>query len=223
MLKYLALFSVVIGTYHFVSFKAALMSATIIFLYFIYQLKLFQSIKFSLGYFPETELFYGEYLGEYKNIGNKFLELTQILMKFQINDANYSQVGIYYDNPEKVKDPKKCRAVYGIARTDQGTHGKDLEDYLLKSGFKKAVIPGTQCLTSLFEYVYKISMIIGIVKYYKALTKNMGDEGFKRQFTVRGNFQGSVEVYTDKSIQFFMPYENEAKFNLTTLPQPEYN
>jgi hypothetical protein len=223
MLKFIISFILILGTYHFYSFRAALLTSSFLFLYFIYELKLFSSTKFSLGYFPESDVFYSDYQGEYKDIGQKFENLKLIMNKFKLSqDCNYFFFGIYYDNPQVIKDVKNCRAVYGIGRSSQSPQGRDMEDYLLKNDFKKSSLPGTQSLTSLFEYIYKISMFIGIYKYYSALHTNLKDETFRRQFMVKGDFQGSVEIYRNNSIQFFRPYDHLPSFKLTSLPQPEY-
>jgi hypothetical protein len=223
MLKFVVSILLILGTYHLYSFRAALVASSLIFLYFIYELKLFSSIKFSLGYFPESDVFYLDYQGEYKDIGPKFESLKLTMKKFKLlDDCNYFFFGIYYDNPQLIKDVKKCRAVFGIGRSSQSPQGREMEDYLVNNGFKKSSLPGTQSLTSLFEYIYNISMLIGINKYYSALHTNLKDEGFKRQFMVKGDFQGSVEIYRNNSIQFFRPYDHLADFKLTSLPQPDY-
>lgn len=221
MLKLIFPLILVFATYQYFSLKSALMVASLIFIYFMYQLKLFSSIKLSLGYFLESDIYYQEYQGEYKNIATNFQNLTTILEKFKIKDPNYFLFGIYYDNPYKVKDLTKCRAIYGIGRPVEASKIKDYDDYMANNNFKRSTLPGTQSLTCLFEYIYKISIMIGIVKYYKEFECKMNDEQFRKQFNVRGNFRGSIEVYRENSVQFFYPYEHIEKFSLSQLPEPE--
>ena len=220
--------------FYFVSFRAGIMSLSMIFLKFIYDLGLFSSIKFYRGNFSQTEFFYKEFQDEYKNIGPYYVKLHEILGKFKLagNDC-ISTIGIYYDNPREVKDPKLCRAVYGISKkiVDQlkpGHSNKDsnesqMEEYLLENGFKKTVLPDTISLTASFYYKFQMSVLIGIMKFYSALTTNLKSEEFKRQYGIKdSNPHFSVEVYDRNEIKFYIPTKNHDKFLISSLPQPEY-
>jgi hypothetical protein len=205
-----------------------------VFLKFIYDLGLFTSIKFYRGNFSHSEIFYLEYQGECKNIGCNLMKTCDIMTKLKLDDDDcYSSFAIYYDDPKRVKDPKSCRAIYGISKriTDElkpGQVNKDkklteVEEYLSEKGFKKSVLPDTICITASFSYKFKMSMILGIIKFYSALTSSLKDENFKRSYGLKEikDFS-SIEVYTKNEIKFYIPTKNQEKFILTTIAQPEY-
>jgi hypothetical protein len=220
--------------FYFVSVRAGLMSLSMVFLKFVYDLGLFSSIKFYRGNFSHSEVFYHDYQGEYKNIGSCLRKTCDIISKLKLEDDDrYSVIGIYYDDPKKVKDLKSCRAVYGISKriTDElkpGHVSKDkkeieIEEYLTEKGFKKSVLPDTVSLTASFPFKFKMSMILGIIKFYSALTSNLKDENFKRSYGIKETKDfSSVEVYQKNEIKFYIPTKNQEKFILTSIPQPEY-
>lgn len=220
--------------FYFYSVRAGLMSLSMVFLKFIYDLGLFSSIKFYRGNFSNSEIFYLEYQGEYKNIGSCIRKTCDIMTNLKLNDDDrYSAFGIYYDEPKRVKDTKQCRAIYGISKriTDElkpGQVNKDkkqieIEEYLSDKGFKKSVLPDTICLTASFSYIFQMSMILGIIKFYSALTSNLKDENFKRSYGIKETKDiSSIEVYNKNETKFYIPTKNQEKFMLTSISQPEY-
>ena len=73
-----------------VSFKAGIIGLSIIFLKFVYDLGLFSSIKFYRGNLPQSEIFYMEYQGMYRNIGDSFGKLSTILNKFKLKHTLFN-------------------------------------------------------------------------------------------------------------------------------------
>ena len=212
--------------FYFTSFKGALMTISIMFLKFVWDLGLFSSLKIYTGSFLDCEYYYKEYQGEYKNIGNNFCELNSILKKFKLeNNENYSTMGIYYDSPEKIVDLQKSRALFGIKRInidDKDKTQNSFEEFLIEKGFKKSLIPFTNCLISSFVMKYKIAMLIGIQKFYSLLKTSLKNVDFKRQYNIKEEVGPAVEVYSENEIKFFIPIRNIDKFNLITISQPQY-
>jgi hypothetical protein len=61
---------------------------------------------------PQTTIIYKQYQGEYQRIGPQF---DLIRREVQATFPKSQMFGIYYDEPTRVADPTKCRAVVGIA------------------------------------------------------------------------------------------------------------
>jgi len=209
----------------FGSFKIGILGLSITFIYFTYRLGIFTQIKFYRGSFPKSEIFYLEYQGMYRNVGEKFMNISQILDKFKLSqNEHFSYIGIYYDNPNAIVDQTQCRAVIGILKESNYKNypsEAEFEDYLKQKKFKKATLPDSICVASSFTLNYMIAMFVAIKKFYGSLTKNMKSEEFRRQYEI-SDFNFSVEVCQKNLMKFFIPTKNIQDFYLTTLPKPEY-
>jgi hypothetical protein len=209
----------------FGSIKIGILGLSITFIYFTYRLGIFTQIKFYRGSFPKSEIYYLEYQGMYKNVGEEFMNICKILDRFKLREnEHFSNIGIYYDNPSLIVDQTQCRAVIGILKEfnyKNYSSESEFEDYLKQKKFKKATLPDSICVTSSFTLNYMIGMFVAIKKFYGALTRNIKNEEFRRQYGI-SNFTFSVEICQKNFIKFIIPTKNIQDFNLTTFPKPEY-
>lgn len=209
----------------FGSIKIGVLGLSLTFIYFTYKLGLFTQIKYYRGNFPKSEIYYIEYQGMYRNIGEKFMSICEILDKFKLREnEHFSNIGIYYDNPNAIVDQTQCRAVIGILKENNYKNypqEAEFEDYMKQKKFKKAVLPDSTSVASTFILNYMIAMFVAIKKFYGGLENNMKREEFRRQYGI-SDFTFSVEVYQKNLLKFFIPVKNTQDFCLTTLPKPEY-
>lgn len=222
MKSWIILFSIDLLLYYFISFRVGAIAFVLVFLKILWDVGLFTPIKFSNGQFKHSEIYYICYTGEYMNVGKEFAKINEIFKKFNLDKYVYNSIGIYYDDPKKMTDKSKCRAVLGICKDSSDFHrnksvNQPLEEYLRENNFRKAEIPDTNCLRVTFPYVNMISMLIGIKKFYKALNSNLSDENFKRSFRVDSKkISCTVEIYAENEMVFYVPLQNNEKFNLHT-------
>jgi hypothetical protein len=222
MKSWIILFTIDILLYYFISFRVGAIAFVFVFLKILWDIGLFTPIKFCNGQFKHSEIYYISYTGEYMNVGKEFAKINEIFNKFNLDKYVYSSIGIYYDDPKKMTDKSKCRAVLGICKDSSDfsrnkSVNQPLEEYLRENNFRKAEIPDTNSLRVTFPYVNMISMLIGIKKFYKALNSNLSDENFKRSFRIDSKkISCTVEIYAENEMVFYVPLQNNEKFNLHT-------
>lgn len=177
-------------------------------LYILNDIGLFRSAQLGKGYFRSTSIVFKEYIGDYKKIGNSFSELCNIS-----KEVNGKQmIGIYYDNPQNVRDVNKCRAIIGLMTKTQVP-----EDKLASLGMKQAFLPDTECIQWYFKLKFNILplMLIGIKKFYGSLGNILKDQSLQKVFSldISKPFY-AIEVYDEKTINFYVPLKNHEKFFL---------
>jgi len=221
MKSWIVLFAIDLLLYYFVSFKFGSITFVLIFLKILWDIGLFSTIKFSSGEFKNCELYFLNYTGDYNKLGKEFNKLTKILTKFNLDRNVYNSFGIYYDDPKKMLDKSKCRAVIGIIKEiDRFSRNKvegneTLMSYFKENNFRKSEIPATNSLRSSFPTVFSMSLIIGIIKFYKALNISLEDENFLKSFKlVNKNIYCTIEIYGDNEVFFYVPVQNVEKFAL---------
>ncbi len=102
---------------------------------------------------------------------------------FLLNDLNIATtkgVGIYYDNPQQV-ETSKLRSEIGCfldSPVDSIQMAKISEKFRIKE------IAKGQYLTTEFPNKGMLSIIVGIIKVYPAMTKFMEENGYKDQSPV---------------------------------------
>ena len=226
MKSWIVLFALDLQVYYFVSFKFGSIAFVLIFLKILWDIGVFTPIKFSSGQLKNSELYFYDYTGEYNKLSKEFNKLTKILTKFNLDRNVYNLFGIYYDDPKKLVDKSKCRAVIGIIKDiDPFTRNKveaneTLINYFKENNFRKSEIPATNSLRSSFPTVNSMSLIIGIMKFYKALDSSLKDENFLKSFRLASkNINCTVEIYGDKEVLFYVPVQNVEKFALHSKTQ----
>jgi len=177
---------------------------------------LIRSINISKLSFTGGLIYYKEYTGSYKKIGQNFEELNKIIKKFKLSD--YYIIGIYYEKPNESNENNQ-KAVYGIYKKINIKNFKpneDLEKFLTEEKFIKAKLLNTNSLYASWEYINMFSMLLGISKFYKTLDESLKDKDFKRQYRIKEDqFKLSIELYdSENSISFFIPLINHEQFML---------
>jgi len=129
----------------------------------------------------------------------------------------YSVFGIYYDSPDKIEDPTKCRCVFGLIRRYKGEtdDNKELIDYLKEHEFEVAHLPNTVSVSGNFPMINSLSIFLGVKKFYSALKENFKDTDFCKSYDIDENkFKLSVEIYGNNKIEFYIPLKNHGDFML---------
>jgi hypothetical protein len=217
--SWIVLFILNLLVFTFFSFRMGSIVFILNFLYILWQIGLFTSIKFSRGNFNECELYFFEYVGEYHNVGKEFEKLSLIMKKLNASKSTFVPFGIYYDDPKRV-DPKSCRALIGILKriVEGRERHEELVDYLTENSFKKATVPSTISLYSNFPLVNIMSMVIGIKKFYNALHTNFQNDQWKNQYGIKEQIiPCSIEIYGEHLMEFYVPLTNYERFNLHTI------
>ena len=177
---------------------------------------LIRSVNISKLSFTGGLIYYKEYTGSYKKIGQNFSELSNIIKKFKLSD--YYIIGIYYDKPNETKEENQ-KAVYGIYKKVNVKNFKpneDLEKYMTEEKFNKAELSNTNSLYTSWEYINTFSMILGISKFYQTLDKSLKDKQFTKQYRIKEDqIKLCIELYdSENSMSFFIPLINHEQFML---------
>ena len=104
----------------------------------------------------------------------EFDKISEILMKSRVAQKAYHRqgkvmFGMYYDNPQKVKDPTKMRAVVGFLFKSKDQSEKDLIiEHLGRLGMKYANFDKTKCLFTTFEVKFPaiVSYMVAPAQFY---------------------------------------------------------
>jgi len=65
----------------------------------------------------------------------------------------------------------------------------------------------------MWDYSNRLSMVIGIFKFYKSLIQNLSDNYFKKMYKVSGDPKTTIEIYSnDSKVEFYLPLFNHEKF-----------
>jgi len=120
-------------------------------------------------------LLYREITGPYSQTG---LELSKVKydLKSQFNIETAKDFGMYFDNPQKV-EKSKLRSEVGCILENADT----TRIFWLKSKFEIKVLPVKDYITAEFPYKGKMSILIGLMKVYPALLKNVKANGYSEE------------------------------------------
>jgi len=170
-----------------------------------------------IGHFEEGLSFTKDYYGSYKKHKKEFMEACQLIQKFKLKD--FLVIALYYDSPDSVEE-KKLRCSIGIYTKNINfveNIPKEFEKYCEENGYNKNELPSSRSLYCNWKYFNFLSMIIGVIKFYKLMEKNMKDDNFKETFRVdESQIKASIEVYEmdHSSVSFYLPLANGDKFML---------
>ncbi|MFA4844310.1 MAG: hypothetical protein WC632_05090 [Candidatus Margulisiibacteriota bacterium] len=143
---------------------------------FLWYLGVFSTLKVSEREMGPFTIAYKHYVGEYKDTGKVFMEVSNAMKDLGLEVSNKSDsLGIYYDNPATVaKD--KLRSDCGIVIA-----GKDLAKApaLLKKGLKVMTIGKKPCVVAEFPIRNVMSFMVGPAKGYPALAKYAAQKNHK--------------------------------------------
>lgn len=179
------------------------------------KLGLFKGIRMFTGELPEGVAYLYDYLGEYKDVGKEFNKMKEIIKKFKLGHS-VCAIGFYYDNPETSPEPNKLKASIGLFKRKSAKSSKvdeEIEDFLFKEHkMTKHEIKSTKCLQGEWTYSNNASMIVGIMKYYKELKKNLSNEAYVRSFGINKEMKCGIELYEPKKIKFYTPINGGADY-----------
>ena len=184
----------------------------IIIVRFLHSLGILRSPKIFKGAFNEGVAYLKDYKGSYRNKA-AFEEASQIIKKFNLKD--FSVIGIFYDRPNETKE-NEFRYSVGVFRKNIGFPEpvpEEFEIYCKTNNYYSAEFPVTTSLYSMWDYSNKLSMVIGIFKFYKSLIQNLSDNYFKKMYKVSGDPKTTIEIYSnDSKVEFYLPLFNHEKF-----------
>ena len=149
---------------------------------------------------PKLRFAYKNYVGEYNTAGRHFGSLMGAI-KGKEDFKPDSYLGIYYDDPTKVK-PSECRFTVAVVLEDNVA-----ENPLKEDGYKEGNIKVTSALHATFPFYGMISILLAIFRVYPALT-NAAKEKSKKG-TVMLELSHQSKHLTD----YFYPFgENSGQF-----------
>lgn len=123
-------------------------------------------------------LVYQEFVGDYQQSGVIMDKVySSLLNDYKIETRR--GFGIYYDNPETVEASK--------LRSDLGCileHKDSAKVAVLQKSFKVKTCPEGNYLVAEFPFKGKMSIILGIMKVYPALSEYMEENGFSDQVSI---------------------------------------
>jgi hypothetical protein len=186
-----------------------------------------QGIELDFEVVKESEVVYKEYTGDYQKVYEKLSEFHIMKELFKLNEY-YQPFGIFYDNPQKVDDVYKSRAVCGIIRekeSEKSPNHKEMLEFLFKNGYKLRSLPQAECLKGIYEswfslkysYLFIARVIIRIVncKFFSRMF--MPKWKINKIKVARKNYKkkyGVLEIIRSYEIDFFIPVERENQFLL---------
>jgi hypothetical protein len=190
----------------------------------IYDLGIFNGIKFDKGYLPEKQIYWREYLGDLREIIDEIENIKSIISKFNLdNNNNYNAYALYRE--ELTKNNKLVsRALVGIMKNKQYVPEKNDEikfkEYLLDHQFFQSSLPYTRAIFANFPLRSDFSWQIGTKKFYSSLKSKLTDDEFHTLFSsyqLKENSFPVIEVYKKDKMTFYVPLENYASFTIDSL------
>ena len=69
------------------------------------------------------------------------------------------------------------------------------------------------CIYSTWEFSNSFTMVMGIMKFYALMKKNLEDAMFRKMYKIKENPKVCIELYESESkLEFYIPIANEDKF-----------
>jgi len=205
----------------FVSLKLGQIVLVLMFIKYFIDMGVFSRTKFIKGIFHKSDIFYWEYIGEYKKLSDKFKKLGEINSKYCFNKNLWNTIGFYYDDP-KTTPPHKCRAIVGFQyiypnenSEEKSFFKNDLMEFMKNEGFKHKKINTTKCIIANYTHINFLSIIFAIKKFYTNLEKKCNDPKFLNYFGIEKKepkFTCTFEIYKEKNLEFGIPLENDDQF-----------
>ena len=132
----------------------------------------FTKVQFKVEEQGGEILVYQDMVGDYKQSGVVMNQIYQTLQK-EYKIETYKGFGIYYDNPQEV-EKTKLRSEIGCV-LEEKDHSKINN---LKDKYKIKVFPKQKYVITEFPHKGTLSIIIGIMKVYPALTKYVKEHNY---------------------------------------------
>ena len=132
----------------------------------------FTRVQFQLVEQGGEILVYREFVGDYQQSGARMDEVySSLLNDYKVK--TFKGFGIYYDNPEKV-ETSKLRSELGCILESPDSSKVPV----LKKSFKVKTCPKGNYLVAEFPFKGSVSVILGIMKVYPALSQYMEENGY---------------------------------------------
>ena len=164
------------------------------------------------GAFSEGVAYLKDYQGSYKN-PEAYKEAAYLINTYKLK--GFLVIGIFYDRPGEVPE-EKLRSSIGIYRRNQGFPDpvpKEFESYCQTNNYYSVDLPMNSCIYSTWEFSNSFTMVMGIMKFYALMKKNLEDAMFRKMYKIKENTKVCIELYESESkMEFYIPIANEDKF-----------
>ena len=164
------------------------------------------------GAFSEGVAYLKDYQGSYKN-PEAYKEAAYLINTYKLK--GFLVIGIFYDRPGEVPE-EKLRSSIGIYRRNQGFPDpvpKEFESYCQTNNYYSVDLPMNSCIYSTWEFSNSFTMVMGIMKFYSLMKKNLEDAMFRKMYKIKENPKVCIELYESESkLEFYIPIANEDKF-----------
>ena len=164
------------------------------------------------GAFSEGVAYLKDYQGSYKN-PEAYKEAAYLINTYKLK--GFLVIGIFYDRPGEVPE-EKLRSSIGIYRRNQGFPDpvpKEFESYCQTNNYYSEDLPMNSCTYSTWEFSNSFTMVMGIMKFYALMKKNLEDAMFRKMYKIKENPKVCIELYESESkMEFYIPIANEDKF-----------
>ena len=164
------------------------------------------------GAFSEGVVYLKDYQGSYKN-PEAYKEAAYLINTYKLK--GFLVIGIFYDKPGEVPE-EKLRSSIGIYRRNQGFPDpvpKEFESYCQTNNYYSVDLPMNSCIYSTWEFSNSFTMVMGIMKFYALMKKNLEDAMFRKMYKIKENPKVCIELYESESkLEFYIPIANEEKF-----------
>ena len=164
------------------------------------------------GAFSEGVAYLKDYQGSYKN-PEAYKEAAYLINTYKLK--GFLVIGIFYDKPGEVPE-EKLRSSIGIYRRNQGFPDpvpKEFESYCQTNNYYSVDLPMNSCIYSTWEFSNSFTMVMGIMKFYALMKKNLEDAMFRKMYKIKENPKVCIELYESESkLEFYIPIANEEKF-----------
>ena len=164
------------------------------------------------GAFSEGVAYLKDYQGSYKN-PEAYKEAAYLINTYKLK--GFLVIGIFYDRPGEVPE-EKLRSSIGIYRRNQGFPDpvpKEFESYCQTNNYYSVDLPMNSCIYSTWEFSNSFTMVMGIMKFYTLMKKNLEDAMFRKMYKIKENPKVCIELYESESkLEFYIPIANEDKF-----------
>ena len=164
------------------------------------------------GAFSEGVAYLKDYQGSYKN-PEAYKEAAYLINTYKLK--GFLVIGIFYDRPGEVPE-EKLRSSIGIYRRNQGFPDpvpKEFESYCQTNNYYSVDLPMNSCIYSTWEFSNSFTMVMGIMKFYALMKKNLEDAMFRKMYKIKENPKVCIELYESESkMEFYIPIANEDKF-----------
>ncbi|KAL4489784.1 hypothetical protein ABPG72_022424 [Tetrahymena utriculariae] len=132
----------------------------------------FSDVEFRESMYGPQDFVYLNRIGNYENLGSDWAKVQNEVYK-QFNNVLF--IGIYYDNPEQLKDPNQARASLGFSVDN---NEKDKIKVFLDNNpsYKLVQLPEVKSYSTSFPYKSQFSLIVVKEKVYPKVNELVSEK-----------------------------------------------